>query len=82
MDARELFLLLSLSLTVTSLQGDLSFNGKGFQVFHTNSAEEHVEKYEVEMWFRTKKHSEMVLLMIQNGVSPQTLVELHDGKLR
>ena len=81
MDVYELILLLSLSVTVNSVQGELGFKGNGFQVYYISFAKEHMNSYEFKLWFRTRQVTGM-LMMIQNGVGSYTLVEMFDGRLR
>lgn len=77
----ELFLLLSLALTVSTAHRELSFQGNGLQVHHITAERNSGESKEFKLWFRTKQLTGM-LMMIQNGGSSFTLVGMYDGKLR
>lgn len=77
----ELFVLFSLVITVTSVNGEFSFQGSGFQVYYITSGKSHGESNEIKLWFRTKQLTG-ILMMIQNGGGSLTLVGIYDGKLR
>ena len=77
----ELFVLLSMVITVRSVNRELSFQGSGFQVYHITAGKSHGDSNEFKLWFRTKQLTGM-LMMIQNGGGALTLVGMYDGKFR
>lgn len=77
----ELFVLLSLVITVRSVNRELSFQGSGFHVYYITAGKSHGDSNEIKLWFRTKQLAGM-LMMIQNGGGSLTLIEIYDGKLR
>ena len=78
---RVLFVLLSLVITVRSVNRELSLQGSGFQVYYLTAGKSHGDSNEIKLWFRTKQLAGM-LMMIQNGGESLTLVGMYDGKLR
>lgn len=77
----ELFVLLSMVITVRSVNRELSFQGSGFQVYYITTGKNHGDSNEFKLWFRTKQLTGM-LMMIQNGGGSLTLVGIYDGNLR
>lgn len=77
----ELFLLLSLALTVSTAHKELSFQGNGLQVYYITAEKNQGESYEFTLWFRTTQPTGM-LTMIQNGGGSFTLIGMYEGKLR
>ena len=75
------FVLLSMVITVGSLNREVSFQGSGFRVYYITAAKSHGDSNEIKLWFRTKQLTGM-LMMIQNGGASLTLVGIYDGKLR
>lgn len=79
---RELFVLLSLVITVRSVNSrELSFQGSGFQVYYITAGKSHGDSNQIKFWFRTKQLTGM-LMMIQNGGGSIALAGMYDGKLR